>query len=173
MSIIVEKTDLQQVLLITPPTVFNDNRGHYIELYNHKLYNDAGIGINFVQDDISVSGRDVLRGLHGDSETWKLISCPLGQIYLVVVDNQPSSAQYKHWQSFTLSEQSPRQVLVPPNHGLGHLVMSERACFSYKQSSYYNREKQFTLAWNDPALGISWPVHTPILSERDSSAKFI
>lgn len=167
----VEKTNLEKVLLITPPTVFDDFRGHYVELYNRQLYHEAGIDIDFVQDDMSVSSRHVLRGLHGDSGTWKLITCPLGRIYLVVVNNLPGSPQYRKWQAFTLSEQNMQQVLVPPSHGLGHLVMSDRATFHYKQSSYYNRGTQFTLAWNDPALGIWWPVQSPILSERDSLCK--
>ena len=161
------------MLLISPPTVFDDFRGHYVELYNHKLYHEAGIKIDFVQDDMSVSSKHVLRGLHGDSGTWKLITCPFGRIYLVVVNNIPESPQYKKWQGFNLSEQNFKQVLVPPSHGLGHLVMSERATFHYKQSSYYNRGTQFTLAWNDPALGIWWPIQSPILSERDSGAAFL
>jgi dTDP-4-dehydrorhamnose 3,5-epimerase len=163
----VKTTKLAQVRLITPATVFEDFRGGYVELYNEKTYRDAGIDIKFIQDDMSVSDRHVLRGLHGDGSTWKLISCLLGRIYLVVVDADPASPQYRQWESFTLSEGNRLQVLVPPKHGLGHLVLSERAIFGYKQSSYYDRASQFTLKWNDPALGIWWPVQNPILSRRD------
>ena len=164
----VESTRLEGVALITPPTLFDDFRGYYMELYNEKLYQEAGINVKFVQDDISVSSQHVLRGLHGDSQTWKLISCPIGRIYVVVVNNLSGSAQYRQWQSFNLSERNGQQLLVPPGHALGHLVMSEKATFHYKQSTYYNRSTQFTLAWNDPALKIWWPVKDPILSERDS-----
>lgn len=162
------KTRLNGVLKITPPTIFEDFRGHYVETYNEKLYQAAGIDVRFVQDDISVSSRHVLRGLHGDGNTWKLISCLEGRFYMVVLDWDPASPQYRQWEAFVLSEQNRQQILVPPRHGLGHLVLSERAIFHYKQSAYYDRASQFTLRWNDPALGIWWPVQTPILSRRDA-----
>jgi dTDP-4-dehydrorhamnose 3,5-epimerase len=164
----VSQTRLAGVLKITPPTIFEDFRGHYVETYNENLYQAAGIDVRFVQDDISVSSRNVLRGLHGDSSTWKLISCLEGRFYLVVIDWDPASPHYRHWEAFVLSEQNRQQILVPPRHGLGHLVLSERAIFHYKQSAYYDRASQFTLRWNDPALGIWWPVQTPILSRRDA-----
>jgi dTDP-4-dehydrorhamnose 3,5-epimerase len=164
----VMQTKLEGVLLIKPPTVFEDFRGTYVELYNEKLYTEAGINVNFVQDDMSVSSKHVLRGLHGDSETWKLISCLYGRLYLVVVNWDKNSSQLCQWESFTLSEQNRLQVLVPPNFGLGHLVLSEQAIFGYKQSTYYNRASQFTLTWNDPKINIWWPVKNPILSKRDA-----
>jgi dTDP-4-dehydrorhamnose 3,5-epimerase len=162
------KTELDNVLLIKPPTLSEDFRGVYVETYNEKLYFEAGIKVRFVQDDYSISSKNVLRGIHGDKETWKLISCPFGRIYLVVVNCDESSAQYRRWTSFVLSEENKLQVLVPPNFGNGHLVLSERALFHYKQSSYYNRATQFSIRWNDPSLGIRWPVREPILSRRDS-----
>ncbi len=163
----VEKTPLDGVLLITPPTCFEDFRGQYIELYNRTLYQQAGISCDFIQDDISLSGRHVLRGLHGDDKTWKLISCLAGRFYLVVVNNDPASPQYRHWQSFTLSDVNRRQVLVPPRFGNGHLVLSEQAIFHYKQTTQYDRASQFSIRWDDPAFKIWWPISNPILSRRD------
>ncbi len=160
-------TKLNSVLLVKPPTIFEDFRGHYIETYNKRIYYSSGIPIEFIQDDISVSYRNVLRGVHGDNTTWKLISCLHGTIYLVVVNNDPDSPQYREWTAFTLSETNRLQVLVPPKFGNGHLVLSERAIFHYKQTTEYNRAAQFTLAWNDPTLKIWWPIRDPIVSERD------
>ena len=166
----VETTSLNGVLLITPPTIFNDFRGCYVETYNARLYQEAGIRINFIQDDISVSARHVLRGLHGDAETWKLVSCLYGQLQLVVVNFERSSPQYLQWESFLLSDQNCLQVLIPPNFANGHLVLSDQAIFHYKQSAYYNRKAQFSLAWNDPQLKIIWQIKDPILSERDKKS---
>ena len=165
------KTELDRVLLIKPPTTFEDFRGTYVELYNDKIYNDAGINVKFIQDDISTSSRYVLRGIHGDSETWKLISCLYGKFYLVVINNDKDSAQYKQWESFVLSDQNRLQVLIPPKFGNGHIVLSEQAIFHYKQSSSYNREGQFTLFWNDPQLNIWWPIKNPMVSRRDEGWK--
>jgi len=113
-----------------------------------------------------VSRRHVLRGIHGDDKTWKLISCLQGSFYMVVINNDPQSSQYRKWTSFTLSESNRLQVLVPPKFGNGHVVMSEQAIFHYKQTTDYDRSGQFTLVWNDPALNIWWPVQNPIVSVR-------
>jgi len=163
----VSKTELDGVLLIKPPTIFEDFRGTYVETYNEKLYTEAGIKVKFVQDDISVSSRNVLRGIHGDGETWKLVSCLYGEFYLVVVNWDDTSPQFGQWESFVLSDANRLQVLVPPKFGNGHLVLSELAIFHYKQSSYYNRAGQFTILWNDPKLNIAWPINNPIVSSRD------
>ncbi|MBI2288072.1 MAG: dTDP-4-dehydrorhamnose 3,5-epimerase family protein [Chloroflexi bacterium] len=163
----VSKTKLNGVLLIKPPTIFTDFRGTYVETYNEKLYTDAGIKVKFVQDDISTSRQNVLRGIHGDGETWKLISCLYGEFYLVVVNWNNASPQFRKWESFTLSDVNRFQILIPPRFGNGHLVLSELAIFHYKQSTYYNRASQFTISWNDPGLNIPWPVSDPILSKRD------
>ena len=125
----VKKTKLDGVLLIKPPTVFEDFRGTYVEIYNEKLYTEAGIRVKFVQDDISVSSKHVLRGIHGDPETWKLISCLYGKFYLAVVNWDETSPQFGQWESFVLSDQNRLQVLVPAKFGIGHLVLSEQAIF--------------------------------------------
>jgi dTDP-4-dehydrorhamnose 3,5-epimerase len=163
----VQSTELAGVLLVTPPTVFEDFRGHYIEIYNRELYQKAGVLVDFVQDDISVSYRNVLRGIHGDGHTWKLVSCLHGRFYLVVVNNDPGSPQYRKWASFTVSDTNRVQVLIPPRFGNGHVVLSDQAIFHYKQNTVYDRASQFTILWDDPAYGIWWPLPDPVLSRRD------
>lgn len=163
----VTKTKLDGVLLIKPPTVFEDFRGSYVEIYNEELYHQAGITVRLVQDDISTSTRNVLRGIHGDSETWKLVSCLHGKFYLVVLNHDKDSKQFGQWESFTLSDTNRLQVLIPPKFGNGHVVLSETAIFHYKQNTYYNRAGQFTVAWNDPQFKIWWPIRRPIVSQRD------
>ena len=167
MEMKIEKTELNGVLLITPPTIFEDFRGEYIEIYNKDIYKRQGIDIDFIQDDVSVSRKNVLRGLHGDQETWKLVSCLFGSFYLVVVNNDPTSTQFKKSISFTLSDKNRQQVLIPPKHGNGHLILTEKAMFHYKQNTNYNRQGQFTIRWNDPAYKLWWPISNPILSQRD------
>lgn len=166
----VYKTNLEGVLQIKLD-VFEDFRGEYVETYNEALYRRHGIDVKFVQDDISVSSRNVLRGIHGDNETWKLISCLYGKFYLVVVNGDSGSADFGKWQSFVLSEKNRMQVLVPPKYGNAHLVLSETAIFHYKQSTYYDRSRQFTYKWDDPKFNIWWPVDNPILSQRDQGGE--
>ena len=163
----VNKTLLDGVLLIEPPTIFQDFRGEYVETYNESIYKSNGINANFIQDDISVSHKNVLRGIHGDEETCKLISCLFGCFYLVVINNDPTSKQYKSWQSFILSDSNRYQVLIPPKFGNGHLVLSDKAIFHYKQTTEYDRSSQFTIKWNSDVYNIEWPIDNPILSERD------
>jgi len=169
----VEKTKLDGVFLITPD-VFTDHRGEYIETYHENSYQSYYINrinlpaIDFIQDDISISYYNVLRGIHGDFKTWKLVSCLHGTICLVVVNNMLDTPQYYNHTQFILSDQNHQQVLIPPGFGNGHYVMSNKAIFHYKQSTYYDPESQFTLKWNDPELDIDWPcVYVPITSERD------
>ena len=168
----VSKTKLDGVLLIKPE-IFEDWRGQYVETYNEEQYNKAGITVKFVQDDISVSSRHVLRGIHGDAETWKLVSCHHGKFYLVVVNCNKDSKEFGKWQGFTLSEGNRQQVLIPPHHGNGHVVLSEQAIFHYKQNTYYNPKGQFTYKWNDPALKLWWPVKNPLISQRDEVGHFV
>ena len=162
-----EDTTLSGVKIITPPTIFEDFRGSYVEIYNEAIYRQAGVDVAFMQDDISTSSRHVLRGIHGDGKTWKLVSCLYGKFYLIVVDMNPDSPTYKKWQGFTLSDGNRKQVLIPPLHGNGHVVMSDKAIFHYKQNTEYDRDSQFTILWNDPEFDFWWPVKSPILSRRD------
>ncbi len=169
-NLIVETCRLPGGLKITPAIVFEDFRGAYVETYNEKLYRDAGISVHFVQDDFSFSSKNVLRGIHGDGGTYKLVTCPHGEFYLVVVNCDEGSDNFCQWVSFELSENNRQQVLVPPKHGLAHLVTSEHAIFSYKQSTYYDRASQFTYRYDDARFAIDWPIGDPILSERDRQA---
>ncbi|MEO5375429.1 MAG: dTDP-4-dehydrorhamnose 3,5-epimerase family protein [Alphaproteobacteria bacterium] len=166
----VTRTSLDGVLAIEPPTMFEDFRGQYVELYNRGLYQQAGITVDFPQDDISVSSRHVLRGIHGDQTTWKLVCCLYGRFYLVVVNWDETSPQYRRWEGFTLSDRNRLQILIPPKFGNGHLILSDTAIFHYKQSTLYDRDSQFTIRWDDPQVNAYWPVKDPILSIRDSSA---
>ena len=161
-----ERTGLEGVLKIQFD-VFTDHRGHYIETYNKAKYRAMGIDTAFVQDNSSLSTHGVVRGIHGDSETWKLVSCLLGKIYLVVANCATESNDFGKWASFVLTESNGLQVLVPPKYGVAHLVLSDKAIFCYKQSTYYAPEKQFTYRYDDPRFGIWWPLKNPILSRRD------
>ena len=166
----VSKTELDGVLVIKP-YVFEDHRGQFVETYNRQLYVENEIDVKFVQDDISISTRNVLRGIHGDSVTYKLLSCLHGKLYFVVVNCATESKSFGKWQSFILSDVSRIQVLVPPKYGNSYLVLSDEATFHYKQSTYYDRGKQFSYKWNDPQLNIWWPIQNPILSERDEEGR--
>lgn len=166
----VSKTKLDRVWLITP-SIFKDLRGQYVEIYNEKLYREKGIDIKFVQDDIAISFKNVIRGIHGDSETWKLVSCLYGKIYVAVVNCDTDSKDFGRWQSFVLSDENRQQVLIPANHGNSYLTLSEMSVFHYKQSTYYGSIKQFTYKWNDPRFKIQWPIKNPILSKRDETGE--
>jgi dTDP-4-dehydrorhamnose 3,5-epimerase len=169
----IQKTNLDGVLLITPPVVHEDFRGTNTEIYNKECYRDLsayGHNPDFVLESVSTSRQHVLRGIHGDAHTTKLISCLYGSFYFVVVNNDPFHPQYRQWQSFTLSDKNRQQILVPPKYGNGHLVMSDYVVFHYKLDAYYDRASQFTIRWNDPNFNIWWPISRPILSERDDTA---
>lgn len=164
-------------LKIIQPVIFNDKRGEYICTFNedtHKFYDADNKPIRFVEDDISCSRRGVLRGLHGDTKTWKLIQNLVGEIFFAALDMRKNSPTYLQYECFTLGEKSRLQILIPAGCANGHLCLSEACAFSYKQSEIYKGpEKQFTIAWNDPKIKIPWPISNPILSQRDSSAKFL
>ncbi|MGN7612065.1 dTDP-4-dehydrorhamnose 3,5-epimerase family protein [Magnetococcales bacterium HHB-1] len=166
MQVQIEASDLEGVRILRPYT-HEDHRGQYVMLYNKQQFQQHDINLNFVEDDISISHRNVIRGVHGDKRTWKLISCLHGRFYLIVANNNPESNQYRQWRSFMLSDRNRMQVLVPPLFGNGHLVLSETAIFHYKQSAYYNPDHQFTIRWNDPDFNFWWPTKEPILSRRD------
>ena len=150
---------------ITQPDSFEDFRG---ELYT--LFKQENSNLVFNHDKVSVSRKNVLRGLHGDSKSWKLITCLAGEVMLVVVDNRNNSPNYLKWDSIILTAKNKKSVLVPPMFANGHLVLSNEATFFYKWSypgSYPDVKDQFTLKWDDPNLEIHWPISNPILSKRD------
>ena len=151
---------------------FKDHRGYY-----WTSWQDSKIKkIYFKHDKFSLSKKNVLRGLHGDKKTWKLISCPYGKLLLVVVDLQKSSKFYLKWRSWILSQQNGLQILIPPNHANGHLCLSNECLFHYKLSykgRYIDAEKQLSIKWNDPKLNIKWGIKKPILSKRDNNSKFL
>jgi dTDP-4-dehydrorhamnose 3,5-epimerase len=164
----IKKTKLKDVLIIKPPTIFKDFRGKYIETYNNKIYQKNSINIKFIQDDVSVSKKNVLRGIHGDNKTWKLVSCLYGSFYLVVLNYDRKSKSFGNYISIVLSDKNNLQVLIPPKHGNGHFVLSKQAIFHYKQNTLYEKKSQFTVKWNDPRFKIRWPTKNPILSKRDN-----
>jgi dTDP-4-dehydrorhamnose 3,5-epimerase len=170
-------SNIIQDLKIIQPEVFHDFRGEYVETFNvdkYQFYDKSGKKIVFVEDDISVSRKSVLRGLHGDEKTWKLIQCLWGAFYYVVVDMRKDSPSYLKWESFNVNDKNRLQILVPAGCANGHLVLSDQCIFSYKQSEYYNgMEKQFTVRWDDPKLKIFWPEKNPILSLRDATAPYL
>jgi dTDP-4-dehydrorhamnose 3,5-epimerase len=111
----------------------------------------------------------VLRGIHGDNVTWKLISCLSGKLYLVIVNCDKASRNFGQWQAFILSQKDRFQVLVPPKYGVAHLALADKIIFHYKQSTYYNPKIQFTFRWDDLGFKIKWPIKNPILSKRDKA----
>lgn len=164
----IEKTALPDVLLIKPD-VFEDHRGEYVKLYDKSYFFNIFDNISFVEDDISTASYGVLKGIHGNYETWKLISCLHGKFYLVVINYDSASKSFGEWESFVLSDRNHYQILVPPKYGNGHVCLSKKSIFHYKQSSYYNPKNQFTIKWNDQRFDIWWPIKNPILSRRDSA----
>ena len=145
---------------------FTDFRG---EIWSS--YEDCDLFPSFVEDKITISTKNVLRGLHGDFETGKLISCIHGEIFFVVVDVRGKNKMIK---TFNLSDKSPRLVFVPPGCLNGHLCLSDKCIFFYKWTAKYKQpQEQITVSWEDPGLNIGWPVENPILSDRDKNAKTI
>jgi len=168
----IKKTKLDGVLQIFP-SVFKDFRGEFVETYNEGLYRKNGIKIKFIEDDISISKKNVLRGIHCDNKAWKLVSCIFGKICLVVINCDEKSKNFGKWQQFLISDLNRKQILIPPKHGCSHLVLSKEAVFSYKQSEYYDPRRQKTYKWNDSVFNIKWPIKKPILSERDKIGHYV
>ena len=151
---------------------FDDRRGYYWTSWKK----ESRPSINFKHDKFSLSKKNVLRGLHGDKKTWKLVSCPYGKFLLVVVNFSKESKGYLKWESWILSHKNGIQVLIPPNFANGHLCISKECLFHYKLSykgSYADVKHQFSLRWNDPQLKIKWGVKNPILSFRDKNSKLL
>lgn len=162
-------------VLIFVPDIFEDHRGKFVETYNKNIYSGEIRRcileeVEFVQDDISISHRNVLRGFHGDRKTYKLVSCSYGRIFVVIASYQQvkDSLKYelKQYTTHIITGENHKQILVPPGCGLATLCLSDMCVFQYKQSTYYDRDSQFTVKWNEFDQ-IVWPINNPILSERD------
>ena len=156
---------------------FRDDRGELFASFStltHQFSDGGNEPIAFVEDDISVSRRGTLRGLHGDHETWKLMQCIVGEVQLAIVDMREGSDSYLRCETVVLDERERRQVLVPAGCAVGHLALSERSVMSYKQSRHYRGAgEQFTVRWDDPKLDIQWAVREPFLSDRDAGAALL
>mgnify|MGYP002634214901 CR=1 FL=1 len=162
------KTDLEGVLLLEP-IVHVDVRGRFYESYEKQKYHALGIREDFVQDNQSLSKKNVLRGLHyrAEPEQAKLVRVVRGEVFDVVVDIRKNSSTFGKWQSFILSESNYLQLYVPVGFAHGFCVLSEEAEFLYKVSESYSAEKEKGILWNDPDIGVEWPVSDPVLSEKD------
>ena len=158
-------------LVIIKPSVFEDDRGFFLESYNQKVFADNGINANFVQDNHSRSTKGVLRGLHFQtppSSQDKLIRCTRGEVFDVAVDIRPGSPTFGQYHSVTLSEDNKIMFFIPQGFAHGFLVLSDIADFQYKCSNLYHKDSEGGLLWNDPKLNIDWPkVDHLILSDKD------
>jgi dTDP-4-dehydrorhamnose 3,5-epimerase len=170
----VTPTHLKEVLLIEP-RVFGDDRGFFLESYNERRFDEAvGRTVRFVQDNHSRSAKDVLRGLHFQREPnaqCKLIRVVSGEIFDVVVDVRRSSPTFGRWVGVRLSADNHRQLWIPEGFAHGFLTVSDSAEVLYKASSYYAPANEGAIAWNDPDVGIEWPLEgQPVLSSKDAAA---
>ena len=148
------------------PDSFSDHRGELWTSWDKRW--EPEYPVDFVHSKFSQSKKNVIRGLHGDSKTWKLFSCVYGEIFVAVVNKKLK------WDSWVMSDKNKKVILIPPNYALGHLVKSEMAVAYYQlayKGEYFDHDKQFTIKWNDPEIGIEWGVSNPILSDRDKLAK--
>jgi dTDP-4-dehydrorhamnose 3,5-epimerase len=165
MIIDIKETELKGVKLIDTDR-FEDYRGEIGSIYDESEYLSAGLNEKFVCDMVSLSYKNVLRGIHGDDKTTKVVQCLYGAVYSVIVNCDAESPDFGKWQSFILSDKNRKQLYIPPLYGNGYYVLSDYAVYIYKFSRRYS-EAQFTYAWNDPRFSIRWPTNNPILSARD------
>jgi len=168
---IVEKSKVFEDVMCIHPAISVDLRGNIYTTYNEEFYADIlPQGLHFIHDKFATSKHNVLRGLHGDSKTWKLVSCVWGELFEVVVDMRPESPTYKKWEAYNLKADEYSQILIPPRFVNGYYVLSEHAVFHYKLAyvgDYIDAAEQMTIRWDDPELGIAWPCGQPILQPRD------
>ena len=160
--------------VIIEPHVFGDERGFFLETFQAVRYEqEAGIDLPFFQDNHSRSARGVLRGLHFQKTKpqGKLVRVVRGEVYDVAVDIRKGSATFGEWEGIVLSEDNKKQIWVPPGFAHGFIVLSDTADFEYKCTDYYDPNDEGCILWNDPGLGIPWPVATPVLSTKDENAK--
>lgn len=153
------------------PKQFADERGWFKELYAATRYRDAGLGASFVQDNLSMSARFVLRGLHGDPRMAKLVQVLRGSAYDVIVDVRPASPTFLQWYAGTLRAHEHTQLFIPPGCLHGFLALEDETLFLYKQSAEYDPVTEFGIAWDDPDLSIAWPLEgaAPLLSAKDAA----
>jgi len=165
----VTKTNIEGVLLVKP-RVFRDNRGFFSETYSKKLYSSHGLKENFVQDNFSHSSKGTLRGLHYQLQhpQGKLVRVTRGSVFDVAVDIRKHSKTYGKYFSVTLDDLEFKQLYMPPGIAHGFCVMSDEVDFEYKCTDYYYPDDQHGISWNDPSLGIEWPISNPILSAQDN-----
>lgn len=161
--------------LVLEPKVFGDARGFFFEQWNRRRFAEAGIELDFVQDNVSLSRRGILRGLHAQNPhpQGKLVSVLQGEVYDVVVDLRRGSPTFGRWEAVTLSAENKRQFYIPPGFAHGFAVVSETALFHYKCTEYYSPKDELTVRWDDPDLGIPWPVREPLLSAKDAAAPLL
>jgi len=166
----VTQTSLAGVVIVEPK-IFPDARGFFVETYNKERYADAGIAIDFVQDNLSFSSKGVLRGLHYQKPyaQGKLVYVLQGEVWDVAVDIRHGSPTFGEWTAVTLSSENKKQFYIPPGFAHGFCVLSEKALFTYKCTELYHPECDAGVRWDDPDIGIKWPVAEPILSEKDKN----
>jgi dTDP-4-dehydrorhamnose 3,5-epimerase len=161
---------IKDVLLIEP-RVFDDERGFFYESYNQKVYKNFGINVNFVQDNHSRSQKNTLRGLHYQVNPGqaKLVRVILGEVFDVAVDIRFGSRTFGQWVGHYLNANNKQQMFIPAGFAHGFCVTSDFAEFEYKCSEFYSTQDERGIRWNDPDLGILWPVENPILSDKDKN----
>jgi len=164
----VHETELKGLLVIEPDC-FGDQRGFFMETWQKERYRELGIGEEFVQDNLSYSEHGILRGLHYQKPQGqgKLVYVIEGEVYDVAVDVRKGSPTFGRWVGYCLSGDNKRQLFIPAGFAHGFCVTGEKALFAYKCTDYYNREAEKGVIFNDPDLGIKWPVEAPVISEKD------
>ncbi|MCK5663241.1 MAG: dTDP-4-dehydrorhamnose 3,5-epimerase [Thiotrichaceae bacterium] len=170
----VTKTALPGVLLISPK-VFGDARGFFLETFHAARYAEAGIQETFVQDNHSYSAKGVLRGLHFQKQhpQGKLVCVTSGRVFDVAVDICKTSPTFGQWVGVTLSADEHQQFYIPPGLAHGFCVLSDTADFHYKCTDYYHPEDEGSIRWDDPDIGIQWPLTEPSLSTKDANAPYL
>ncbi len=162
-------------LLTIEPDVYGDSRGFFLESWNRHRYHEAGIAADFVQDNFSLSRQGTLRGLHFQNPMAqaKLVSVWQGEVFDVAVDIRRRSPTFGQWYGLNLSADNKRQLFIPPGFAHGFAVLSASALFHYKCTELYSPKDELGFRWNDPAIGITWPVAGPVLSKRDAGAPLL
>jgi len=172
MQLRVDSRPLEDMAVIVPD-VYQDARGFFMETYRADQFRELGLPVHFAQDNHSRSVRAVVRGLHfqWEPEMGKLMRVPLGSAFLVAVDIRKGSPTLGRWVGVECSAENRRQVWAPAGFARGFCVLSEMAEIQYKCTGIYNSKAESGIRWNDPAIGIKWPVSNPILSDKDAKAR--